>query len=181
MAALRGRAGRGWQPFGGDTKREGRGQSKKVSTGEGKQHRQARSDWIHTDLPGSTGCQKTTVGCGSLAKASSLNPGPRQCWLSAQHMVLFSAGNPGRTSKDLPGNTQSSTALKALLCLQETALLASLSSWQARAIPIQSSIPHVLPQRCCRAPDTTRDTPTSPPHWPPTAELQLLHCLEAQH
>lgn len=115
MAALRGRAGRGWQPFSGDTKREGKGQSKKVSTGKGKQRRQARSDWIHTDLPGKTGFQRSTVGCGSLAKANSLNPGPRQHWLSAQHTFLFSAGNPRRTSYDLTEATHNpTTALKAL-------------------------------------------------------------------
>lgn len=99
MAALRGRAGRGWQPFGGDTKREGRGQSQKVSTGEGKQRRQARSDWIHTDLPGSTGCQRSTVGCGSLAKVSSLNPGSRQHWLSAQHMGLIFCRKPRKSKQ----------------------------------------------------------------------------------
>lgn len=109
MAALRGRAGRGWQPFSGDTKREGNGQSKKVSTRKGKQRRQARSDWIHTDLPGNSGRQRSTVGCGSLAKASSLNAGPRQRWLSAQHTVLFSAGNPGRTSNDLTVATHNPT------------------------------------------------------------------------
>lgn len=44
MAALRGRAGKDWQPFSGNTEKEGEGQSKKVSTGKGKQRRQARSD-----------------------------------------------------------------------------------------------------------------------------------------
>lgn len=73
----KGRAGRGWQPFSGDTKREGKGQSKKVSTGKRKQRRQARSGHLHTDLPG---CW-STGGCSSLAKACSLNPWPRQRWL----------------------------------------------------------------------------------------------------
>lgn len=69
VAALRAElAGAGSHSLG--TQREGKGQSKKVSIGKTKQRRQARSDRVHTDLPG---CWSTGE-CSSLAEACSLNP-----------------------------------------------------------------------------------------------------------
>lgn len=56
--------------------------------GEGKQHRQARSDWIILI------CLETlhvrgALGCSSLAKATLLNQEPKQRWLPTQHTVIF--------------------------------------------------------------------------------------------
>jgi len=117
VEAPRGRAGRGWQPFTGNTKKGGKG--KKVSMGrESSADRQGPIGSMLTCLE--TPHVRGALGCSSLAKASLLNPEPKQAGFPPSTQ-LSSAGNPGRTRSNLTAASHNK-ALRAALCLCRTEL-----------------------------------------------------------